>query len=341
MQKKVLMLSAAVAVGALGVWGYQVYSDHYPSTEDAYVDANVVRVAPRVSGRIDSLAVHDQQQVKQGDLLFSIDPQPLRFALQQAQAQLELAKRQVSQAQATVTSAQAEVHNREVLLENARAKLKRAKRLARKDYVSAENVTDAEADFKSAEASLQVANAKLEEAQRQMGKPGADNDRILQAQAAVDQAQWDLNNARVSAACSGQIGELKLRPGNVVRADNDVFVLVCNAQYWIEANFKETQLHNIKSGQPVKIKIDMYPDHMFHGKVESVSAAAGSVFSLLPPQNANGNWVKVVQRIPVRISLTDLNASYPLRVGSSSVVTIDTTQTTEHTKHVATLDSRQ
>lgn len=326
MRKRIIALAIAVIVGALGIWAYQVYVSRYPSTEDAYVDADVVRVAPRVSGRIDSLAVVNHQHVNKGDLLFAIDPEPFRFALQQAEAQLALAQREVAQADAAVASAEAEVHNRQVLLENARAKQQRVQRLAKKDYVSTENVTDAEANYKSAAANLQVAKAQLEEERRQLGKPGEENDRIVQATAQLDHAQWELANTRVSAACSGQISELKLQPGNVVSADRDVFVLVCSNRYWVDANYKETQLEHIRPGQPVDIRVDMYPDHHFRGSVESVSAATGSVFSLLPPQNANGNWVKVIQRVPVRIKIDNPDPQFPLLVGTSTTVTIDTTK---------------
>lgn len=340
MQKRIFVLAAVISVGALGIWGYQRYSARYPSTEDAYVDANVVRVAPRVTGRIANLNVSNHQHVSKGDVLFNIDPMPFRFSLDQADAQLALAKREVTQAQAAVASAEAEVHNRQVLLDNARAKLERARRLAKKDYISNESVTDAEADYKSAGANLQVAQAKLEEARRQLGKPGDDNDRIVQAKAMLDQAQWQLDNTTVSAACSGQISELSLQPGNVVSADKDVFVLVCNNRYWVDANYKETQLERIHPGQPAKVVVDMYPDHPFHGVVENISAAAGSVFSLLPPQNANGNWVKVIQRIPVRIRIDNPDPAYPLLVGTSSTVTIDTANKADN-QHVAENESQQ
>jgi membrane fusion protein (multidrug efflux system) len=334
MQKRVLILMAVIVAGALAIWAYQIYSARYPSTEDAYVDADVVRVAPRVSGRIASLNVTNHQRVSKGELLFTIDPTPFRFALEQADAQLALAKREVTQVQAAVASAEAEVHNRQVLLENAKAKLERARRLAKKDYISNESVTDAEADFKSAGANLQVAQAKLEEARRQLGKPGDENDRVVQAKAMLDQAQWQVDNTSISAACSGQISELNLQPGNVVNADKDAFVLVCNNRYWVNANYKETELEHIRAGQPAKIRIDMYPDHPFHGVVENISAAAGSVFSLLPPQNANGNWVKVIQRVPVRIRIDKPDPAYPLLVGTSTTVTIDTTAPIKQ-QHVA------
>ena len=334
MQKRIWILSAVIGIGAVGIWAYQFYSARYPTTEDAYVDADVVRVAPRVTGRIAALNVANQQRIRKGEVLFTIDTTPFQFALEQAEAQLALAKREVTQAQAAVASAEAEVHNRQVLYENSRAKLERARRLARKNYISNESVTDAEADFKSAGANLQVAQAKLEEARRQLGQPGDDNDRIVQAKAMLDQAKWQLDNTTINAACSGQISELSLQPGNVVSANREVFVLVCDNRYWVNANYKETQLERIHPGQPAKVLIDMYPDHPFHGVVENISAAAGSVFSLLPPQNASGNWVKVIQRVPVLIRIDNPDPAFPLLVGTSTTVTIDTTAHADN-PHVA------
>jgi len=325
---RILVLAAAVAAGSSAIWAYQVHSAHHPSTEDAYVGADVIRVAPRVSGRLAEVPLTNQQRVHRGELLFSIDPQPFRFAVQQAEAGLELARRQVAQAQAAVSSAEAEAHHQQVLLENARAKVERARSLLKQDYMSRQAVDDAEAEYKSAEANLRVARAGLEEARRQLGKPGEDNDRVIMAKATVDHARWELDNTRVTAACDGQVDQLDLRPGSVVRADTPVFALICTDHYWVDANYKETQLTHVRPGQIAEVTVDMYPGHRFRGVVESISAATGSAFSLLPPENASGNWVKVTQRIPVRIRM-DPEPDFPLRVGASSMVTVDTTWSSE------------
>lgn len=332
MQKRILILAVVILVGAAGIWAYQAYSAKYPSTEDAYVTADVVRVAPRVTGRVAKLPISNHQSVNKGELLFTIDRTPFRFALEQAQAQMALAQRQVAQATAAVASAQAEVHNRQVLLDNARTKLRRAHRLAKKDYISTERVTDAEAEYKSARANLEVARARLDEAQRQLGKPGDKNDRVIEAKAKLDQAKWQLDNTTVTAACAGRVSQLDLQPGNVVNADRDAFVLVCNDGYWVNANYKETQLERIRPGQSAKLVVDMYPKHTFHGVVQSISPATGSVFSLLPPQNANGNWVKVIQRVPIKIHVEHPDPAFPLLVGTSTTVTIDTTSAGQQNK---------
>jgi membrane fusion protein (multidrug efflux system) len=333
MLTRILVLAAAIAAGASAIWAYRVHSDHHPSTEDAYVGADVVQVAPQVSGRLAEVPLTNQQRVHRGEILFTIDPQPFRFAVRQAEAGLELARRQVTQAQAAVSSAEAEAHHQQVLLENARAKVERARRLVKQDYMSRQSVDDAEAEYKSAEANLGIANAGLEEAQRQLGKPGEKNDRVIMATATLDHARWELDNTRVTAACDGQVDQLDLRPGSVVRADTPVFALICTDHYWVDANYKETQLTHVRPGQVAEVMVDMYPGHRFRGVVESISGATGSAFSLLPPENASGNWVKVTQRIPVRIHVV-AEPAFPLRVGASSTVTVDTTRSSE--RHATT-----
>ncbi len=320
-----LLLVGAIAVGAAGIWGYQAYAARHPSTDDAYVSADVVRVAARVAGRVISVAVTNQQHVTRGEPLFTIDPVTFRFDLEQAQARLATARREVAEAESNAVSAAAEVHHREVLLANTRLKAERTRDLIKKGYVSREGVDDAEAQYQSAAADLQVAQALADAARRQLGKPGDSNDRVLTAQAAVDKAQWALDNTRATASCTGQVAMLSLQPGSVVHADTDLFVVVCATHFWVDANYKETQLARIHPGQTADITVDMYPGHYFHGTVQSVSASAGSAFSLLPPQNANGNWVKVAQRVPVRVRIEDNDQAYPLRVGTSATVDIDTT----------------
>lgn len=325
MQTKALLLGGAIVIGAVAIWGYQAYALRHPGTDDAYISADVVHVAPRVTGRLIDVRVTNQQRVVHGESLFTIDPATYRFDLEQAQAHLASARREVAEAEAAVHSAAAEVQHRQVLLANARRNAARSRDLSRRGFISRQSADDSTAAYQSAATDLQVAQARLEEARRQLGTPGESNDRIVSAKAAVDHAQWALNNTRGSAACDGQVAMLSLRPGSVVRADSDLFVIVCDAHYWVEANFKETQLLHIRPGEMADISVDMYPGHHFRGRVESVGAAAGAAFSLLPPQNASGNWVKVAQRVPVRVHIDNNDPAFPLRVGTSADVVIDTT----------------
>jgi len=333
MRTKALLLAGVVAVGAVTIWGYQAYAMRHPGTDDAYIGADVVRIAPRITGRLIDVRVSNQQRVTRGELLYTIDPTTFRFDLEQAQARLDSARREVAQADATVRSAAAEVQHRQVLLANARRNSERSRELFKKGFVARQSADDTGAAYQSAATDLQVAEAQLEEARRQLGTPGEGNDRIVGAKAAVDQARWALTNTRGSAPCDGQVAMLSLRPGSVVRADNDLFVVVCDTHYWVEANFKETQLLHIRPGEAADISVDMYPGHHFQGRVESVGAAAGAAFSLLPPQNASGNWVKVAQRVPVRVRIDDDDPAFPLRVGTSATVVIDSS--TVPAKHLA------
>lgn len=307
-----------------GIYGYEVYNEHYPSTDDAYVIANAVHVAPQVSGQVSEVLVRNNQRVEKGEPLYQIAEEPFRYAVEAAQARLDLARQTVAGDAAAVASAEAEVHRQEVLLINAETRARRNRDLQTNKYIAQQSVDDAEADFRSAKAGLAVARAKLNEAREKLGNTGESNQSVREAQAALDQATWELSHTTVKAGCNGYITEKHLNPGDAVTKGIANFVQVCDDTYWIDANYKETDLQHIRAGQKASITIDMYPDREFHGEVESVGAASGVAFSLLPPQNASGNWIKITQRVPVRIRVLDPDAEHPLRVGTSSVVRIDT-----------------
>lgn len=324
--RKVKFGAAALAItGVVGaIYAYNLYNEHYPSTDNAYVIANAVHVAPQVGGQISEVFVRNNQRVQQGESLYQIADAPFRYAVEAAQARLDLVHQNVAGASAAVTSAEAEVHRQEVLLINAETRAKRNRDLQTNNYVAQQSVDDAEADFRSAKAGLAVARAKLNEAREKLGTTGENNQSVRETKAALDQAQWELEQTRVKASCNGYIAEKRLNIGDAVSKGVANFVLVCNDTYWIDANYKETELQHIRAGQKVSITIDMYPGKGFHGEVESIGAASGVAYSLLPPQNASGNWIKITQRIPVRIRVLDPDAKHPLRVGTSGVVRIDT-----------------
>lgn len=316
------VVAAALATATAGglYWDYQV---HHPSTDDAYVHAHVVRIAPRVTGQAVAVAVSDQQTVEKGQVLFRIDPRPFEYGVRQAEAKLALARQTVEARQAAVAAARAEVRDRRVQLENARTHYHRIQTLAKGSVSSQSDLDDARARLRSAEAGLELSRAKLHQARVELGEPGEANDRVQDAQAALDRARLDLEHTRVTAPCAGRISGLELRPGDPLRAQEPQFALVCDAR-WVYANFKETDLGRIRPGQVATVHVDLYPDRTFHGIVESLSPASGSAFSLLPPQNATGNWVKVTQRVPVRILLVDAPPEAPLRVQTSAEVRVDT-----------------
>jgi membrane fusion protein (multidrug efflux system) len=310
--------------GGVGGYLYYRHSIHYPSTNDAYVKADVVQVAPQVTGRVLTVPVSDQQSVPQGRLLFRIDPAPFRYRLRQVQAKLALARQTVAADEAAVEAAHAGVADRQAQLKNARRQYRRAKDLAARNLAPQSQLDDARARRDSAAADLNLARADLHEAEVRLGSDGGQNPRIRQAQAAVDRAELDLAHTRITAPCGGRLSGVKLQPGDTVHADDPQFALVCSTRFWVYANYKETGLARVRPGQVATVRLDMYPGHPFHGIVESVNPASGAAFSLLPPENATGNWVKVTQRVPVRILIVNDTTDYPLSVQTSAEVTLDT-----------------
>ncbi len=201
---------------------------------------------------------------------------------------------------AAIEEASAEISQREAQLKNAEINLERIKKLVDQKYLPPEEKDNAITNLDVAIANLQLADAKL------------------------DIAKLNLEYTHVKAPTSGRINNLSLRPGANVSAQMPLFVLISDQEYWVDANFKETELTRIRANQAAEIVVDMYPDHPFQGFVESISGSSGAAFSLLPPQNATGNWVKVTQRIPVKVIIENPDPKYPLKVGATATVTIFT-----------------
>jgi membrane fusion protein (multidrug efflux system) len=259
--------------------------------------------------------------VQQGQLLLAIDPRPYDIALRRAQANHELAMQARAVALAAVDAASAQVTRRQAEHNDAADNNSRMQRLLKSQSVSKSQADTALNRLRETEASLKAAGSSLEQAQRELKEAGA---KIQVAEAALSDARLKLSYTRITAPASGVLGELSVRPGDVVTAGQQLFPLVQDRPVWVDANFKETDLERIKPGQPAVVAVDMYPGKTFRGRVESLSPASGTAFALLPPENATGNWVKVTQRFPVRVLIPDVDAATPLRIGASSTVTIDT-----------------
>jgi membrane fusion protein (multidrug efflux system) len=316
-----------LGVGLILLIGGYFYLQHkklYPSTNDAYLHAHVVRITPQVTGLISQVPVQDYQAVHKGDLLFTIDPTPFRIALAKAQANVDLTQQQLAAAEANVQAAEATVREKEASLAEVKKNTKRTLTLVQRGQLPKANADTAHAALKEAKATLAAACADLEKARRDRGKPGKNNANLRVARAAVAQAKLDLLYTRVYAPANGRLSKIKIRPGTVVTKDIALFALVEDRGWWVEANFKETDLMRIRPGQSATIAVDMYPDKTFQGMVKQLSPASGVAFSLLPPENATGNWVKITQRFPVKITVKT-SSDRPLRIGASSTVTIDTT----------------
>lgn len=313
-----VVLIAAVSFGAR----YWIESGHFVETDNAYVGANQVDIAAQVPGPVTQVLVRDQQAVHAGDALFTIDTRPYEIAVTKARAQLELARQGMSQESAGVASAQAVLAQRRAEETNARNNWLRNQQLMKSGFLSPQGAENARTLLQTAEAATKAAEASVAQARSALGRTGDDNAAVQAAVAALDQAQLDLERTQVKAPTDGVIANLTLRPGNTVMPGTPLFVIIASNEYWVDANFKETQLKDVRPGERVEIKTDMYPDHVFHGTVQSLSGGSGAAFSLLPPQNATGNWVKVTQRVPVRIKVEDPDPQHPLRIGTTATVKV-------------------
>jgi membrane fusion protein, multidrug efflux system len=319
--KWLLIAAILIAAGIVGM-RYWLHSQRYVSTDNAYLNANTVQIAAQISGPVIRVYVKDNQAVKVGDSLFDIDPRSYQLALEKAQAQLHLAGQSVAQQSAAVAAAQAQVAQRAAELKNAQSNNARTQRLVKQGFLSEQGSEAARTQAATAAAALRAAQANLEQARSALGATGDANASVQATQAAVDQAKLDLQHTHVTAPTQGVVANLSLRPGDTVQPGVPLFSIISNQEYWADANFKETELERIRPGLPATITVDMYPDHPFRGVVESVSGGSGTAFSLLPPQNATGNWVKVTQRVPVRVRFTNPDPDYPLRIGTTATVEI-------------------
>lgn len=294
----------------------------YERTDNAYINANTITISPQVPGIVSKIYLEDNQYVQAGALLFEIDAKPFIIEVQNAQAQLELMGNSVRKAFADVDEAQAIVEQRAAELQQAQLNTNRVIKLVTQKVLPPETKDNAVTHLHATQAALDASEARLQQLRIALGKLGADNEQIRIATAALDKAKLNLSYTKVHASDNGQISNFTLYPGQYVSTGANLFALISDQKFWVEANFKETQLKYIKTGQRAKINIDMYPDKDFEGIVESISGASGTEFSLLPPQNATGNWVKVTQRVPVKIEIINADPGYPLRIGTSAKITI-------------------
>lgn len=318
--KKKILITLTLATLAVGL-AIAYFARFSRSTENAYINADVVSVASQVSGRVIAVHVKENQHVHKGDVLVDIDPEPFAIALERAQADLALARQSARQDNAEVAVVRALVTQAESDLANARNTYTRDQELVAQHFLSQQAVDDARARMQALQASLEQARAKLTKALSAPVKTEERGD-VLKAQASIDQARLDLAHTHLLAAQDGQISNLTLTPGSLVGVATPLFALIADNSFHIDANYKETELPGIHPGQDVDIQIDMYPGQHFKGTVESISGGTGTAFALLPPQNATGNWVKIAQRVPVRIKFAPTDAEHPLRIGATATVSV-------------------
>jgi membrane fusion protein (multidrug efflux system) len=301
---------AALVIVALVIFYYMLFIAPYEDTDDAFIDGYVTLIAPRVSGPVTQLLITDNQEVKAGDELVEIDPRDYEASLSQAQAdlaaaqsRLDSAKAQVSVSESKVAQDQAAVTAADAQAQRANADLKRYESVESR-AVSKTDYDLAQAQARSATADLQAAQSQVKAAEAQVALDQANVETaaasVQQAGAKLQQAQLNLSYTKITAPFDGRITARTVQTGNYVSPGQALFALVPRS-VWVTANFKETQLTYMRSGDPVEVHVDAYPGHNFKAKVDSLQAGTGARFSLLPPENAVGNYVKVVQRIPVKI----------------------------------------
>lgn len=323
-RKQLRWIIAAIVLVAAAVFGFRYWQEAamYESTDNAYVGANQVEITAQVSGTVMRTYVRDQQPVKQGDPLFDIDPANYELAVERARAQLALARQNTSQESASVASAQAVLAQRQAEAQNARSVWNRNQQLVKSGFISSQAAEQSRTQLATTQAAVRAAEAEVAKARSALGATGDENAAVQAAAAAAKQAELDLERTHVVAPATGVIANFTLQPGNTVQPGVPLFVVISNREFWVDANFKETQLKSIRPGEKATVETDMYPDHVFHGTVQSLSGGSGAAFSLLPPQNATGNWVKVTQRVPVRIRIEDPDPQHPLRIGTSATVKV-------------------
>ncbi len=319
-----LILLVVTAVGGVLYWRH---AEIYPSTENAYTHANIVRVSSQVAGKVRRVLVGENDSVADGGPLFDINPAPYEAQLRADRAFFD----QSAEAAGEEANALRDAANK---LAEARSKLPAAR-----DAVAAArlgeggkpvpdaDVTKAEEGWRKAIEAVEQAQAEFDKAQDEASGSSPEMSQLRSAAAALDKSENDLINTYVDAPSSGWVSGISLRPGTTVAAGHPLFAVVEPGNWWVDANFKETDLTRIRPGQEATIVLDMYPNMTIKGVVDSISAGSGATFSALPAENATGNWVKVTQRftVRVRIPVPPEDPSRPLRVGASANVTVDTT----------------
>jgi membrane fusion protein (multidrug efflux system) len=338
MRKSVLVVVAlaAVASGAYGGWGWWTVGRYFESTDNAYVHSDITIVSPKIAGYVSEIRVAENQEVASGDVLVVLDDAEYRAQAGQAEAAAEAAQAaigsidsrivlehsMIAQSVASVASAEADLHR-------ARQDYDRVKSLVTGDNVSKQRYDTAEADLRKAEAAVNKAVAAQAAEGDQLGVLQASRKeaeaKLRQAIANRDLAHDNLRHTVIRAPVDGVVGNKGVQLGQYVKAGTAMVAVVPLPDVYIVANFKETQLAGMRRGQPVELSVDAFPNHTLHGTVDSFAPASGAQFSLLPPENATGNFTKVVQRIPVRIAVASDNPlSGLLRPGLSVEVSVDT-----------------
>ncbi|MCO7613727.1 HlyD family efflux transporter periplasmic adaptor subunit [Pseudomonas protegens] len=328
-KRKVMLLglTALVILGGLGVFAWhELYGRWNESTDDAYVNGNVVEITPLVTGTVVSIGADDGDLVHEGQVLINFDPNDAQVGLQSAEANLARTVRQVRGLYSNVDGMRAQVAAQKAEVQKAQENFSRRKNLAASGAISQEELSHARDDLTSAQNALANAQQQLNTTNALVDDTVVSNHPDVQA-AAAQLRQAYLNNARSTliAPVTGYVAKRTVQLGQRVQPGTALMAVIPLDQLWIDANFKETQLRDMRIGQAVEIEADIYgSDVKYSGTIDSLGAGTGSAFALLPAQNATGNWIKIVQRVPVRIHVNaEELAKHPLRVGLSTQVNVN------------------
>lgn len=319
-----VLVPCLAVVAAIGVW---LWGGRYVTTENAYVKADIARVAAEVTGRINQVMIKEHAHVTKGTVLIKLDEEPFRIKLAAAEADVDAARSQVRTMIASWKEAKSELQQAEGLTEYWQVQLKRSTGLERRKVVSSSKLEEVANSAREAVDKVAVMKSKVARMLSQFGdadRPVDMHPRVREKIAMRDAAARDLRNTVIRAPVDGTAVNVKLQPGEYVEPDKPLLALVVSSRPWIEANFKETELTHVRPGMKATVILEMHPDVKWDAEVGSISPATGAEFALLPPQNASGNWVKVVQRLPVRIFLIPRPGEPPLRAGMTAAVSVDT-----------------
>ena len=319
-----ILLLLLISIGSAAYWFFFVKG--FEETEDAYVSGNQVTVSSQVSGNISKINVDNMDPVQAGDVLLELDDTNAKLSFEQAKSNLANAVRQISQLNYTVKQLKSAVRANEIILAQAQGNLNRRVQLVKDGAIDKESFQHAKEAVELAKANLTTSQNQLEANQALLlDGPLSEQPQIQSAVSNLKQAWLNLERTKIRSPIKGYVARRNAQVGQAVSVGGALMAVVTTDQMWLDANFKETQLTHMRIGQPVKIHFDLYgKDKTFDGKVVGIEMGTGSAFSLLPTQNATGNWIKVVQRVPVRIQLDPQQlAENPLRIGLSATVKVN------------------
>jgi membrane fusion protein, multidrug efflux system len=325
--RPLLLVVVPMVAALVGLYWYAM-SGRYVATENAYVKADMVAISPDINGRVIAVEVAENQFVRQDDVLFRLDPEPFQIALDMAEAKMLAVRNDIEASRAEFHQIEAEIGEATERVRFHAQQAERQRRLQGRGISTEVQLEQAEVELMAARQRVVALQEKLRTVLAALGGDPASAAELhplyRQAEAERGMAALDLDDAVVRAPLDGVVSRMRLEPGEWVEEGEPAFSIINPATTWIEANLKETQLEHVEVGQQVEIAVDAYPAARWLGKVASISPATGAEFALIPPQNATGNWVKVVQRLPVRIAVAQGQDQPPLRAGMTVTVSIDT-----------------